>query len=175
MERNESRGFTLFELLIAIAVIGIVSAFSVPAYRSYVETANMTKVTAGFEQGVRLAQNTFAKDKTRLAIGIPPSAPDTVEGWLELLNSNAAEAPGGGPAYIPSDNNRDSGRGDPETGAIGVQWQPFRPSTVRKNGKVRPEREARLTLWRPLYLSLVEQRAIVTTEGVDIKVQRSSL
>ena len=49
---DTGRGFSLFELMIAVAVIGIVSALAVPAYRSYVETANMTKVTANFEQAV---------------------------------------------------------------------------------------------------------------------------
>ncbi len=168
-------GFTMFELLIAVAVIGIVSALAVPAYRSYIETANMTKVIAHFEQGVRVAQNTFAKDKTRVAIGIAPSAPDTVEGWIELLNANGVQAPGGGPAYIESNNNKNSGRGDPDTGAIGVRWQSFRPSKEKNNGDIRPEREATLTLWRPIYLSLVEQRAVITSEAVDIKVQRDEL
>ena len=171
---NPSHGFSLFELLIAIAVIGIVSALAVPAYRSYIETANMTKVTANFEQGVRVAQSTFAKDKTRIAIGLSRTAPSDTDGWIDLLNKGGVEAPGGGPAYIPSTNNRTSGRGDAEKGAVGVQWFAARDAKVRRNGSVRPARTAKLRLWRPLYLSLVEQRAEITDEGIDIRIQRKN-
>ena len=45
------QGFSLFELLITIAVTGIVSAFAIPAYRSYIDTANMTiNVANGIER-----------------------------------------------------------------------------------------------------------------------------
>ena len=79
--------------MITVAVIGIISAIAVPAYRSYIETANMTKVTANFEEAVRLGRSTFTKDKTRIAIGLPATAPN------------------------------DTGRGDKVTGAIGVKWK----------------------------------------------------
>jgi prepilin-type N-terminal cleavage/methylation domain-containing protein len=156
MNSRSSAGFSLFEWMIAAAVIGIVSALAVPAYRGYIETANMTKVTANFEQGVRIAQNTFAKDKTRVTIGLPATAPNHTDGWIELLNRSGVQAPGGGPAYIPSTNNKTSGRGDAEKGAVDVQWRAERSAKTRKNRKVSLAREARLTLWRPLYLSLVE-------------------
>lgn len=156
MNLRSSSGFSLFELMIAAAVIGIVSALAVSACRGYIETANMTKVTANFEQGVRVAQNTFAKDKTRITIGLPATAPNDTDGWIALLNRSGVQAPGGGPGYIPSTNNKTSGRGDAVKGAVGVQWRASRSAKTRKNGKVSPARDARLTLWRPLYLSLVE-------------------
>tara|TARA_E500000331_G_scaffold357591_1_gene419870 strand:+ start:906 stop:1427 length:522 start_codon:yes stop_codon:yes gene_type:complete len=171
---NPSHGFSLFELLIATAVIGIVSALAVPAYRSYIDTANMTKVTANFEQGLWVGQSTFAKDKTRVTIGLPRTAPSDTQGWIELLNKGGVQAPGGGPADIPSTNNKTSGRGDAEKGVVGVQWFAARESKVRKNGSVRPVRDAMLRLWRPLYLSFVEQRAEISDEGIDIRIQRKN-
>jgi type IV pilus assembly protein PilA len=63
---GKSRGFTLIELMIAVTVAGIMSALAIPAYKSYIDTANMTKVSANFEEAVRLAQMTFAKDKPLL-------------------------------------------------------------------------------------------------------------
>lgn len=162
---NKNKGFTLFELMIVVAVIGIISAIAVPAYRSYIETANMTKVTAHFEEAVRLARNTFAKDKTRVTIGLTASAPNDTEGWITLFNSTGVSAPGGGPAYIPSDNKKDGGRGDMITGAVGVKWRPAKTGTKPK--------PARLEIWRPLYLSLIEQRARITSNDIEIKIQRS--
>ncbi|MCB1644522.1 MAG: prepilin-type N-terminal cleavage/methylation domain-containing protein [Pseudomonadales bacterium] len=169
---SDNRGYSLFELLIAIAVIGIVSALAIPAYRTYIETANMTKVTANFEQAIRVAQLSFSKDKTRRAIGLFDTLPSTTEAWITLLNKSGVQAPGGGPAYIASSNNQTTGRGNAETGAIGVNWIDSRSESVRANGTVRPAREARLDLWRPRYLSLREQRALVTEAGVDLRNQR---
>ncbi len=172
MTPRKDNGYSLFELLIAVAVIGIISALAVPAYRSYIETANMTKVTANFEQGVRVGQLTFSKAKTRMAMGITGTLPLTVDDWVDLLNESGVQAPGGGPAYIPSTNNSSTGRGDPVTGAVGVRWTAERPAKVRKNGSIRPARTAKLELWRPLYLSLVEQRAIIEQDSIDIRIQR---
>ncbi len=162
---NKTKGFTLFELMIVVAVIGIISAIAMPAYRSYIETANMTKVTANFEEAVRLARNTFAKDQTRVTIGLAASAPNDTEGWIAMFNRTGVLAPGGGPAYIKSDDTKDSGRGDMITGAVGVRWRPA------KTGK--KPKPARLEIWRPLYLSLIEQRARITTNDIEIKIQRS--
>lgn len=39
---NQQSGFTLFELMIAIAVVAILSAIGVPAYQGYVQKAAMT-------------------------------------------------------------------------------------------------------------------------------------
>ncbi len=172
MTSRNAKGFSLFELLIAVAVVGIISALAVPAYRSYIETANMTKVTANFEQGVRVGQLTFSKAKTRASMGITGTLPATVDDWVTLLNKSGVKAPGGGPAYIASTNNATSGRGDPVTGAIGVRWTPESPEIVKKNGNITPAKIARLELWRPLYLSLVEQRAIIEQESIDIRIQR---
>ena len=44
----KQQGFSFFELMIAVAAVGILSAVAIPAYRGYIDTANMTKVTASF-------------------------------------------------------------------------------------------------------------------------------
>lgn len=169
------KGFTFFELMIAVAVIGILSAVAVPTYQGYIDTANMTKVSASFEEAVRLANNTFTRRKTRIGLGIQTNLPNTTEDWILLLNKHGVEAPGGGPAYIPSSNDS-SARSDPITGAIGVLWTPDSPeSCSRKNpdGSCRKKNmiaatNAQLELWRPLYKDLVGQHAVIGEDYMEI-------
>ncbi len=154
-----SSGFTLIELMMVIAVVSVLSALAIPAYRSYIETANMTRVAANFEEAVRTASNVFAKDKTLVTLGIPASAPADAAGWIALLNISGVQAPGGGPAFI------DEKDGDDTTGAIGVKWKEEKPA---KDGD--PAEPARLELRRPAYKSLVKHRARISADEIDIEI-----
>jgi type II secretory pathway pseudopilin PulG len=153
--------------MIVVTVTGVMSALAIPAYRSYIDTANMTKVTANFEEAVRLTQITFAKDKSLITLGILPMAPSDTNGWIQIFNTSGAEAPGGDPTYMPSSNNPIYGRGNPLTGAIGVKWS---PANTGNNPK-----PAKLELWRPRYKLLVEQKATITSNDIEVENQRQPL
>lgn len=172
---TRSEGFSLVELLVSVAIIGIVSALAIPAYRTYIETANMSKVNAAYEHAVRLAPEEFVKNRTRVTMGLPATLPTNEEGWIDRLNKDdRIQAPGGGPAYVVKDGKKDKGKGkkkgkskkkgkdkkvddygDPsETGAIALK--------VSKSG-------TRLDIYRPAYLGLKPFRARITVDDMEIK------
>jgi type IV pilus assembly protein PilA len=64
MQHSKQQGFTLIELMIVVAIIGILAAVAIPAYQTYTLKAKFTEVvlaTAGLKTQVELcAQDTGA-------------------------------------------------------------------------------------------------------------------
>lgn len=79
---SAQRGFTLIELMIAVAVIAILASISVPTYRGYVERATRTDAHAGLSEVAGILErcytvhNTYNSSNCALESGDTRTSPD---------------------------------------------------------------------------------------------------
>ena len=132
-------GFTLIELMIVVAIAGILAAIALPLYRDYVQNANMAKVNTHYEAAASFVEAELRKIQTELAMNVrTPEQQDELMSaafWIQRLAGSGGTAPGGGPPYI------EGLTGDDGQGQVGLS----------ESGTIAGDGDYAVTITRPAY------------------------
>jgi len=128
MKRSMQQGFTLIELMIVVAIIGILAAVALPAYQDYTKKAKFSEVVIG-TSAVKTAVELCVQDGNALSAcdagtqGIPA---DFTTGTGKLLKLEVADG------VITA-----TAAGSSTTAAEGLNGETYKLTpTVDANGKV---------------------------------------
>jgi len=93
LTRKQCSGFTLIELMITLALVGIIAAFAVPSFSTMIANSRLVSVSNDLVGVLNYARSEAVKTGRRVIVS-PTDGADWANGVSMWIDNNATGAPG---------------------------------------------------------------------------------
>lgn len=92
MKQRAHNGFTLVEIMITVALIGILTAVALPNYRDYVTRARLTEAFSALSTAQASAEQFWSNTRSYTGFGAASTFPPTGKYFTYALSGDSASA-----------------------------------------------------------------------------------
>ena len=133
-----SKGFTLIEVMIVVAIIGILSAIAYPSYQRYIQRAHRAEAQTALQQASQYMQrfyaanNRYDQNLAGTAVALPSTIADVVSGGSTyyVISVSASDATSFTLTATKQDIQGDDGCGNLTLSHLGVKGVSATGATV---------------------------------------------